>query len=231
MPELEVLEPQVLSRADWEQLFRRASGDWDPWAFDIVDLIDRFRGYLAEHQPEMAVPGRMVLASSVLLRLKSDWIREGGAPPTVEEVAEEVASQMVEESPVYVAPEFRLPLRRQPRGRMTVADLSRALQAALTKAHRGNGRAGEETHEPRLEIEKEPFTRRALRLLRYLLTLVNGQRVIPFGALAQNLDSKGKVERFMELLHLDAQGRVRLFQEEFLGEVWIEVPHEGKGPR
>ncbi len=230
MAELGILEPQGLTKADWEQVFRRATGDWDPWEFNILDLIDRFRNYLAAHRPEMAVPGRMVLASSVLLRLKSDWIGQGGTPPTVEEVAEEVAEEFVSSPPAYVAPEFRLPLRRAPRARVTVGDLSKALAAALAhSARRGGKPATLALGEIGLDFEEESFTQRALRFFRYLLTLVNGQRVIPFTAVAGALDPKGKVERLFELLHLDAQGKVRLFQQEQLGEVFIEVPHEGKG--
>lgn len=136
MPELEILEPQSFSKADWESLFRGLIADLDPWAFDLVELIGRFRAYMAERDLAFAVPGRMVLASSVLLRMKSDWVKEE-APPTVEEAVEEVAAELAaEEAPVYIAPELRLPLRRGPRGRVTVGDLGRALQAALAAERR-----------------------------------------------------------------------------------------------
>lgn len=233
MPELELFEPQSFTKADWEGLFRGLTADLDPWAFDLVELIGRFRAYVAERDLEFAVPGRMVLASSVLLRMKSDWVKEGGAPPTVEEAVEEVAAELAaEEASVYIAPELRLPLRRVPRGRATVGELSRALRAALAAERRRMSRVEDFSPEDLgFDMDDESFTSRAQRLLAFLLTLVNGERVIPFRAVVQDPDPGEKVARLMELLHLDAEGEVRLFQEEFLGEILVEVPGGSQSPR
>lgn len=232
MPELEVLEPQSFAKADWEGLFRSLTADLDPWAFDLVELIARFRAYVAGRDVEFAVPGRMVLASSVLLRMKSDWVREGGDPPTVEEAVAEVAAELAaEERPVYIAPELRLPLRRAPRGRVTVRDLGRALRAALASARRRTAAAPQfPADDLGFDMEEETFTTRAERLLWMLRSLVNGERVIPFRAVA-GVKPEEKVARLMELLHLDAQGKVRLHQEEFLGEILVEVRDGSQGPR
>ncbi|MGD9840894.1 MAG: hypothetical protein AB7U87_04245 [Candidatus Bipolaricaulis sp.] len=232
MPELEILEPQSFSKADWESLFRGLIVDLDPWAFDLVDLIGRFRAYMAERDLAFAVPGRMVLASSVLLRMKSEWVKEGGAPPTVEEAVEEVAAELAaEEAPVYIAPELRLPLRRGPRGRVTVGDLGRALRAALAAERRRISAEPEFSPDDLgFDLNEEAFTDRAQKLLRALLSLVNGNRVIPFHAVAGG-EPREKVARLMELLHLDAEGKVRLVQEEFLGEILVEVPDGSQSPR
>lgn len=232
MPELELFQPQSFTKADWEGLFRALTADLDPWAFDLVELVGRFRTYVAGRELEFTVPGRMVLASSVLLRMKSDWVREGGAPPTVEEAVEEVAAELAEEEPpVYIAPELRLPLRRAPRGRATVGDLGRALRAALAaERRRAAARQDFSPEDLGFEMEEETFTDRARKLLQDLLSLVNGERVIPFRALAGE-EPQEKVARLMELLHLDAEGQVRLYQEEFLGEILVEVPNGSQSPR
>ncbi|GAB4306985.1 MAG: hypothetical protein Kow0097_06880 [Candidatus Bipolaricaulota bacterium] len=232
MPELELFDPHSFTKADWESLFRSLAADLDPWAFDLVELVGRFRSYVAGRDVEFAVPGRMVLASSVLLRMKSDWVRDGGPPPTVEEAAEELAAELAaEETPVYIAPELRLPVRRIPRGRVTVGDLGRALRAALAAGRRRPAaNADLSPADLGFAVEEEPFIRRAQRLLKRLLTLVNGRRVVPFRAVAGG-DPRDKVARLMELLHLDAEGKVRLFQEEFLGEILVEVPDGSQGPR
>jgi len=225
MPELELFEPQSFTKADWEGVFRGLTADLDPWAFDLVQLINRFRAYVAERDLAFAVPGRMVLASSVLLRMKSDWVRDGGRPPTVDEAVEEVAAELAEtEASVYIAPELRLPLRRAPRGRATVSDLGRALRAALVSQRRRASRDTDLSPEDLgFDMGEEPFTSRAQRLLAFLRNLVNGQRVVPFRAVAEEPDPGERVARLMELLYLDAEGEVRLFQEEFLGEILVEV--------
>ncbi len=220
-----VLDLESLARADWEVLFSQLARDMDPWSVDLVELVRRFRGYLSSLEAlELEVPGRMLQAGAVLLRMKSEFLRDGHRPPTLEEVVDEVASEAPVAEEVYIAPEFRLPLVRRPKVRMSVADLRRALRAALAQGTRRRTRAALAPEDLGMDLEEEPFSKRALRLLRKLLSLVNGSRVIPLGKLVGRDDPRERVARFMELLHLDAQGQVRLFQEEFLGEVLIEVP-------
>ncbi len=216
---LEVLEPEGFVRADWEELFREATRGLDPWALDITVLIGRFREFLTRNAVELRVPGRMVLASSVLLRMKSERM-EGKA--TLAEAVEAVLAEeaAAAEPEVYVAPELRLPLRRKPKARLTVADLRRALLATLSSR-----KPQKEKPKARLEVE-EPFRVRALRLLRKLLSMVNGNRIVPFSQILESADPGVQVARFLELLHLDGQGKIRLHQPEFLGEILIEVPHD-----
>ncbi|MCS7217296.1 MAG: hypothetical protein NZ924_06540 [Candidatus Bipolaricaulota bacterium] len=217
--ELAVLEPERFTRADWEELFREATRGLDPWALDLTALLGRFREFLAKTPVELRVPGRMVFASSVLLRMKSE--RMDGATTLAEAVAAVLAA---EEAAARAEPEplpaLRLPLRRRPRARLTLADLRRAFLAV-------QGRPPKPKEKPKatLPVEEEPFSLRAARLLQRLLRLVNGSRFVPFSRLVPADDPGEKVARFLELLHLDGQGQVRLHQPEFLGEILVEVPH------
>lgn len=217
---LEVFQPERLARADWEKLFRQAALGLDPWSLDLLALIGRFREFLSQTPVEMWVPGRMVLASSVLLRMKSERMEgQTTLPEAVEAVL--AAEEESEPAEVYVAPELRLPVRRQPKARLSLADLRRALGGALTKPTRPKTSAAQ------LPFPRgEPFRTRALRLLRKLLSLVNGQRIIPFSQVLEKPDPADQVARFLELLYLDGQGKVRLHQPQFLGEILIEVPHD-----
>ena len=221
---LEVLEPERFTRADWEELFREATRGLDPWALDLTALIGRFREFLQEKPVEMRIPGRMIFASSVLLRMKSEQMER---KPSLAEAVDVVLAAEEEEDgagpEVYVAPELRLPLRRRPRARLTLSDLRRAFLAAMTKSPRPSRSTSQEKP---LRVEEEPFSLRALNLLRKLLSLVNGHRVIPFSRILERGDPKERVARFMELLHLAGTGKIQLFQQEFLGEIYIEVPHD-----
>ncbi len=239
MSELKLLEPTELTRADWDALLRHMADGLDPWAVDLVELVRRFREHMATFAAlELEVPGRMILAGAVLLRMKSDWVRNGdrngnGGGPTLDEVVDQVSEESAYEPEVYVAPEIRLPLVRQSVGRSTVRDLQRALRAALGHSRRrGQQRAANtdsDDHLVGLDLDREPFTSRAVGLLQRLLRMVNGERVVPFRRLLGRRNRREEVVRFMELLHLDAQGSVRVYQEEFLGEVLVEVVGDGPG--
>jgi len=233
MENVELLEPQALARADWDLVFSHLARDMDPWAVDLVELVRRFRDYLAHLQSlELEIPGRMLHAGAVLLRMKSEWIRDRDQePPTLDQVVEEVAAEAPVAEEVYIAPELRLPLLRRPKVRASLTELRRALKCALLHGERkrGNGHQDLTLDDVGLNLKREPFSRRASRLLRRLISLVNGSRVIAFRALLCRKDPREQVATFMELLHLDTAGKVRLFQEEFLGEVLIEVPHGAEG--
>ncbi len=233
MSELKLLEPAELARADWDALLRHIADGLDPWAVDLVELVRRFREHVAAFAAlELEVPGRMVLAGAVLLRMKSDWVRNGnGQGPTLDEVVHEVSEEPECEPEVYVAPELRLPIVRRSTGRSTVRDLQRALRGALSHSRRkGQQRSVDvECDGLGLDLEREPFTSRAVSLLQRLLHMVNGERVVLFRRLLGRRSRREEVACFMELLHLDAQGSVRVYQEEFLGEVLVEVVGDGSG--
>jgi chromatin segregation and condensation protein Rec8/ScpA/Scc1 (kleisin family) len=111
-----------------------------------------------------------------------------------------------------------------------VGDLGRARRAALaTEPRRRTAAEPLSPEDLGFAMEEDTFTDRAQRLLQVLLSLVNGERVIPFRDVTDE-EPHDKVARLMELLHLDAQGKVRLFQEEFLGEILVEVPDGSQGP-
>lgn len=223
------LEPEQFSRADWEALFRQLTQDMDPWAIDIVALVRRFREYLAELSAlELAIPGRMVVASAVLLRMKSERLSNGQAQGTLSEVVDEVVMASPPED-AYIAFELPLPkVVRRPRAKASVSDLRRALSAVFSRTSRP--KTALTPAELGIDLRREPFSRRAARLLRKLLALCNGERVIPFCRISQP-DPIDQVARLMELLYLDRRGKIRLFQKEFLAELMIEVKNGAMGHR
>ncbi len=234
------ISPERLARADWETVLRALTADMDPWDIDLVELVRRFRAYLAGLRAlELEVPGRMVLVGSVLLRLKSEVLREmnghhrdgnGDVDGDVEGAlgaAAEEADYLPEEG-VYIAPELRLPVVRRPRRKVTLAELEEALRAALAQEKRKR-KPRRRPRDGGVPLPKgEPFSARARRLFRKLLSLVNGKRDIPFEKLLSRRDPAEVVARFMELLHLDAEGKVVLTQRDFLGELIVRVPDHAR---
>ncbi len=56
----------------WEGILQQLTGDMDPWDIDLSILAGRSREYLqALEEMSFEIPGRMVLACSILLRMKS----------------------------------------------------------------------------------------------------------------------------------------------------------------
>lgn len=232
------ISPERLARADWETVLRALTADMDPWDIDVAELVRRFRAYLHRaRELELEVPGRMLLVGAVLLRLKSEVLRgpdghngngdgNGHGEGDLAAAAEE--ADFLPEEGVYIAPEFRLPVVRRPRRRVTLEELERALRAALAQ-EKQKKRAGGRREPPQVPVsEGEPFSVRARRLFKRLLSLLNGKREVPFRMLLARGEPGEVVARFMELLHLDAEGKVVLTQRRFLGELLVRVPDHGR---
>lgn len=228
------LSPERLARADWEEVLWALTADMDPWDIDVVELVRRFREYLYRTRAlGLEVPGRMVLVGAVLLRLKSEVLRElehgnGNGNGHHEDLALAEEADFIPEEGVYIAPELRLPVVRRPRRKVTLAELKRALRAALAQEKRKRAEKGKRGAGEISLPQGEPFSLRAKRLFKRLLSLVNGKRDIPFRLLLSRDDPGEVVARFIELLHLDAEGKVVLTQRRFLGELIVRVPEDGE---
>ncbi len=233
------ISPERLARADWEEVLRELTHDMDPWDIDVVELVRRFREYMLRLRTlELEIPGRMLLVGAVLLRLKAEILREGngngkhgdGDSSEDEKEALIAAAQQAEfipEEGVFISPELRPTVPRRPRRKITLEELKQALRAALEQEKRKR-RKRPRSRPVEVPMPKgEPFSVRARRLWRKLLSLVNGKRDVPFEALLSRRDPNEVVARFMELLHLDARGMVVLSQRRFLGELVVKVPKNG----
>jgi len=222
----------------WEGVLGRLTGDMNPWDIDLAELAHRFREYLsALRELEFEIPGRMVLACSVLLRMKSDDLLEAARPTQRDDLVSDLEEAIEEEMDHWIEPTasdaFNLPILRRPRRQVTLLDLRSALSAALKvsrrRAERLIGRVEfEEEEDPfeYFEIGGTDFSDRLHELFDRIKGLLNGRRVLSFFRLLDRGDKDERVRRFFEVLHLASEGRIQCSQKEFLGDIVICLEQE-----
>jgi chromatin segregation and condensation protein Rec8/ScpA/Scc1 (kleisin family) len=69
----------MISEPSWEDVIMKvvAEEQMDPWSIDIVKLSEVFLVYLEKMEYlDMRIPGRFILISAILLRMKSDVLAE-----------------------------------------------------------------------------------------------------------------------------------------------------------
>ncbi len=222
----------------WEGTLRRLTADMDPWDIDVALLARRYRSYLAALQElSFAIPGRMVLTCSILLRMKSDLLAVDRPSSDQEGLLSELEAAVEEESVARegpIEPEgFSLPLLRRPRRRVTLEELRAALAGAMTVSRRRAERlirsAVEEENDPfaRFEIGGEDIADRLHVLFDKIKRFLKRTRAVSFFRLLERGDKEERVRRFIELLHLAGQGEIRCTQQEFLGDILISWEKEG----
>ncbi len=221
----------------WEGVLHSLTEDMDPWDIDLTELTRRFREYLnALRELRFEIPGRMVLACSILLRMKSDGLLEEEAPTERDGLVSEIedAIEQEDEPLLPVEPtEFALPILRRPRRQVTLLDLRLALKAALDvsrrRAERLIERVESDEFDPfeQFEIGGAGFSERLHKIFERIKSLLAGRRVLSFFRLLDRGDKEERIERFFEILHLAADGRISCTQKEFLGDILIRLEQEG----
>jgi segregation and condensation protein A len=221
----------------WQRVLARLTEDMDPWAIDLTELAHRFRAYLnALKELQFEIPGRMVLACSVLLRIKSDDLLASGRPADRDDLVAEVDEAIEREMDSWVEPDdpgaFEIPILRRPGRQVTLCDLRTALAAAMKVSRRrarrliGRVRVDDEDPFESFEIGGADFSERLRDLFERIVSLLRGRRVLSFFRLLDRGDKDERVRRFFEVLHLAAEGQIRCSQKEFLGDILIRLEQE-----
>ncbi|MBN1858337.1 hypothetical protein JW848_03935 [Candidatus Bipolaricaulota bacterium] len=229
---------EALEGEGWEATLRRLTSDMDPWDIDIRELAQRYREHITTLRMfQFEIPGRMVLTCSILLRMQSDVLLASARPVDQDGLIDELEDVVDDAAAEWDAPvepdEFRLPLRRRPQRRVTLADLRIALSSAMTVRRR---RAERLLHQVELEDAYDPFDAfeiggndfgdRLHALFDRIKAVLKGNRVTSFFRLLDRGDRDERIERFFEVLHLASQGRIGCAQEEFLGDILISLEPE-----
>lgn len=225
---------EELIGSTWEGVLERLTSDMDPWDIDLAILARRYRDYVqALRELEFEIPGRMVLTCSILLRMKSDDLLAMERPTDREGLVAELEDAIEQELETWEIPSdpdaFYLPVLRRPRRQVTLLDLRNALAAAMKVSRRRAERLIEHADlddaDPfdNYEIGGTDFADRLRTLFEKIVDLLSGRRVLSFFRLLDRGDAEERVERFFEVLHLNAEGQISCSQKEFLGDILIRL--------
>ncbi|MDI6819503.1 MAG: segregation/condensation protein A [Candidatus Hodarchaeaceae archaeon] len=192
----------------------------DPWDVDIERLADIFARRIREmRELDLRVSGRTLLSASVLLRIKSDYVLNGnGHEQSSEEELDEVFDLNLPELGSIMM------IQRTPR-KITLVDLMDALRGALKEAptHARPSRGAMEKvvrmlNEYHINIEKY-----LERLHKRVAELAADGRRITMSELITERTRIAVARTLLLLLFLGVQGKVAIWQDEPLGEIFVSL--------
>ena len=224
----------------WKSMIFEAvrSEEMDPWDIDISVIAERFMEMLgAFKEKSLRVPGKVILASAILLKVKSTRFLEYDLEELDKLIAytegetdswndedegyEPMDQPVSQEYPPLVA---RTP---QPRTRkVSVYDLVKALEKALEVKNRR--KVLRQKPHPKVDLPNNMFDLSLVMNDVYNLVLkhhedperdgpITFSRIIPSGS------REDKVYTFIPLLHLCNMRKVDLHQEQHFGDFEIEL--------
>lgn len=215
----------------------------DPWDLDISIIANNFLSMLKRLKSmDFRISGKIVLASAVLLKLKSDKLMDeeiAALENLINSAEEPLEMDFFDEFPVdYPAnglsgsrekPKL-IPRTPQPRKRkVSVYDLVDALEKALeVEAKRPPRKQAmyKEVQIPKNHVDISEVIKEVYGRINAHYAGTNREELLTFSEILPSQDKMDKVLTFIPLLHLDNQRKIDVLQQDHFGEIEIDLLDE-----
>lgn len=228
-----------IAEMPWEETLEFLTSDMDPENIDICVLTERYQEYIEELEEfDLEVPARAIRLCAALLKFKT--LALAGEDPLKEEEPEnpmdfeeepmmEEEDHLEEDGPgLEVGPDLEMPVKPKPRRRMSLDELTAALEDAMeVKQKREQRQELREEMEDPVGIDEKSLEEKVNSLFSKVTSLVSGSSdKIPFNKLVESGDNEEKIEKFLHVLHLENEEKVQCVQEEWLGDLEVKPKEE-----
>ncbi len=223
---------EFVSNATWRELLIElvATNRIDPWNVDIVEVVDSYIAAVKRMKVmDLRVPANMILAASILLRLKSETINLFEEPADGADGAEDMvpAEGRVLPSIPELMPKFRM----QPRRKVTLDELIGALEGAMKAKERRAERITLENTPMEFVVNMDDIDEKIESAYKLVASSADKKRMVTFMELSGKMPDGSSVllDLFVPLLFLATDAKIAMFQEEFFGEIIIKLLKPGAG--
>jgi segregation and condensation protein A len=223
---------ELVKNATWRELLIELveSNKLDPWDIDLSVVIDEYIQAIKQMKIlDLRIPANMILAASILLRMKSEMV----SVFKIEEQAEAIEENggIVRVVPEVAPLVYRF--RAQPKRKITLEDLMDALAEAM-KVKGLREVVWNEEHEPlQILIHEADIDERIESAYALVKANLDPYNATTFSALALKFNSVESIlmDLFIPLLFLAHKDRITLMQEKFFDEIIIRLTGEPHGKR
>jgi len=188
----------------------------NPWDIDLIDIVGKYVEVVKGLKVmDLRVPANIILAASILLRLKSDMLE-------LDEPAEEMSPEEGAGRPYLPVDPLSIRLRLPPRRRVTLPELISALEEAMKLKEFKQARLDTAGMEFPLTLKRVDVEAEIEALFILLTQHADSSRMLTFSSLFE-LSQKpdALLDVFIPLLFLANKGKIVLLQESFFGEIVI----------
>ncbi|MFH1664495.1 MAG: ScpA family protein [archaeon] len=188
----------------------------DPWDIDIIDLSEKYLKKINSiERTDLRVPANAILASAILLRAKSRLLKIS----SLEEEEKSTTDKIIEE----FIPELK-DARTLREGKISLDELVDAIQNIVEQTKSRKSRLREL---PELKFQvpmtKENISEKMKKVFERIKQKADSQGMLLFSALIDGNNSEHLIDIFIPLLFLNNENKINLWQEEWLGEIFISL--------
>ncbi len=216
----------IVAKPSWKQVLIELvmSEKLDPWNIDIVVVADSFFNYVKRMEKfDFHIPANIILASAILLKYKSNSIRFYDEPQPAEALPAEAGEEPIQP----LALSWRIPPKRQITLNELMGEMERVIK--YDSAERPKKIAAQL---PTLELDLDNYDMESEieKLHARLKGGADSEGIVLFSSLVNGGGAEGVVSTITPLLHLAQRKSVRLRQDRFFGEIFINLNgHETNG--
>ncbi len=224
---------EFIKNATWKELLIHLveTNKLDPWNINISEIVEKYTETIKNIKMlNLIIPANMVLAASVLLRIKSDTISI--ADTSVEEVSnpdENESDNIYVERPNLDPLVFRV--RSAPSRRITLEELMQALDQSIKKEIKREEILKESNITLDFKVDRSDIDKKIDYAYQLIKENSDGYGIALFSNLSRNLGDNSKIllDLFVPLLFLAKYHKVLISQEEFFGDIMIKLNENKKG--
>lgn len=208
------------------------TGDMDPWDIDLSILSQKYIEVIKKMQEaNLFLSGKVLLASALLLKIKSERLLYDGigaldsrlfpeeAPDSLDEFLKEKQLVLLEN------PKLTIKTPQARKKKISVNDLISALGKALEVNERRSVRHAARDYIPtmRIPVRKIDIGQLLKSVYAKIIFFFSKQNKLTFSELVGSNLREDKILTFIPLLHLSNESRVDLNQNEPFGEIDITL--------
>ena len=215
----------IVRKPSWKQLLIDLviTEKLDPWDIDIVKVADGFFKLVKEmERVDFHMPPNLILASAILLKYKSNALREY---MEIEQPEEDALPELAMEEEAGEIPSIQIKSRIPPKAPLTLNELITEMEKAIkyddAEIPARRRIAARETLEislPDYDIEKEME-----RLYSRMKEEMDSESLVLFSSLVKEKTPTETIRTLSPLLHLAQEKAVGLRQDRSWGEIFIKV--------
>ena len=191
----------------------------NPWDIDVTVLAEKYLQKISQlESSSLRVPANAILACAILVKTKSKYLRLSSL-----DEEEKKAELTIEQKQLFLEDLPDLVANRSFReGRISLDELVASIEGVMQNT---SSKRSAERLMPRMEInfDSTSIEDKMQEVLSLIEKKADSQGIVMFNDLLSNSDTDSIVETFLPVLFLMNSGKVIAYQNEFFGEIFVQL--------
>jgi segregation and condensation protein A len=220
---------ELIYAPDWKTILYDLvqSEKMNAWDINITELAEKYYARIKNlTETSLRIPANAMLCSAILLRFKSKKLKIS----SIEEVEEAIAIQQALEAKNTKLYDKFEPLLKNPRlsreGKVSLNELVSAIEEMMEKTRQKALKKSLLAQEFKIPYASENIEEKSQKVMELVLNNCDSTGLCLFSHISIGKKASELVDLFIPMLFLCNKGKLMAWQEEWFGEIFIQIEKE-----